>query len=222
MNSLRTRLKQLPKHFRVYAPTTFVVHFIAYYLPDALDLGEPKLLGSAFDESIPFVPGFVYIYVGAFVFWLSMFAYVYSKNRDIARCLFVADLICKAVAFATYCLYPCTMVQPAAEEIRGFGAWLMRIVYANDTPTKLLPSMHCFLSLILALPVLTKRIGHIPLWLRVFAPSYALLVCLSTVFVKQHVLADVYTAAILAFLAWGLSLLFWRIVDGRRATDKAS
>ena len=220
MNRIIVFLKKQPHIFWVYAITTLACQLLAYWLPDALDLVESRMLGSALDDAIPFLPGFIYIYVGAFLFWIGAFAYFYSKNRALAARLLTADLICKVAGFATFCLYPCTLRQPAPEEIHGFGAWLVRLIYASDEPSKLLPSMHCSVSILLALPAFSKHAQPVPVAVKITFPLAALAICASTLFVKQHVFADVWTAAILALAAWFLSLLTWRWIDGKKQKNE--
>ena len=216
MNTVIRFFKRQKGYFWVYALITAAAHCLAYWLPDALARSDYRMLGSAFDEAIPVVPGFIYIYVGAYFFWIAAYAYYYAKSRALADRLFTADIICKAVGLMVYCLYPCTLKQAAPEEITGFGAWLMKLIYLADKPSKLLPSMHCYVSILLALPVCSKYARPMPAWLKIAFTAMAVAVCASTLFVKQHVFADVYTALMLAVAAWMLSLLLWRVLDRRR------
>ena len=209
-------IKAIPKYFWVLAVLTALSQFTTYYLPRVLHPAKLTLLTSKIDDSIPFIPGFIYIYVGAFVFWIVSFIYLYLKNKALAYRLFTADCICKFVCTFFFCFYPCTMNQPADSEITGFGAWLVRVIYASDEPTQLLPSMHCYMSVLLALPLFSKRAEPVPMWAKIFSPIYALLVCASTMFVKQHVFADVWTGILLAFIGWFASLGIWKLVDAHR------
>ncbi len=223
MNKPIARLRSLPRTFWLYAVVTLIVHIATYWLPNVLNTGHLHVLSTPLDESIPVLPWFIYVYVGAFAFWILSYAYFYAQNRAIARRVFTADLICKAVSFVVFCLFPCTLKRADPEEIRGVGAWLMRLIYASDKVEnksgQLLPSMHCYVSILLAIPVFSKYAGKVPAWLKVFSPLYALAVCLSTLFVKQHVFHDVYTAAILAFAAWFISLYFWHRYDEKHGID---
>lgn len=203
-------------YFWIFAVVTALAQCTAYWLPDLLARDEYHLLGSAFDDRTPVLPGFIYIYVGAFFFWFGAYAYYYGKGIALAKRVLTADIFCKTVGFVVYCLYPCTLRQVAPEEISGFGAWLMKLIYLADRPSKLLPSMHCFVSILLALPVFYRGAQPVPTVLKIFFPLMALAVCASTLFVKQHVFVDVYSAAALALVGWGVSLLFWRLIDAKR------
>ncbi|MBQ3669439.1 MAG: phosphatase PAP2 family protein [Clostridia bacterium] len=210
---VKTIILSLPKYFWVLAVLTAASQFATYYLPRVLHAQTLTVLSSKIDDRIPFVPGFVYIYIGAFLYWVFMYGYVYAMNKPIAMRLFTADALCKLVCAVCFCVYPCTMAQPGTDEIRGFGAWLLRIVYAADEPTQLLPSMHCYISVLLALPLFSKRASRSPWGFKLFAAVFSLLICLSTLFVKQHVLVDVYTGVALAIASWLISLIIWKLID---------
>lgn len=209
-------VKRQPHYFWLYGAVTLITHLLTYWLPDLFKTDQYHLLGSAVDEAVPFIPGFIYIYVGSFIFWPLSYAYFYSWNQALAIRLLTADLLCKAVAFFAFCLYPCTLSQPVPEEITGFGAWLVKFIYASDKPTKLLPSMHCYVSILLALPPFCRQAAGTPKWMKMTFPLIALSICASTLFVKQHVFDDIWTAAILAVGAWLISLLVWRKNDLKR------
>ncbi len=216
MKRIITAAKRMPPYFWLYAIVTLVTQLLTYWLPDVLDIGMVHLLGTSFDDATPFVPAFIYIYVGAFFFWIGGYAYLYSRNRAIADRLLTADLLCKAAGLLVFCLYPCTLKQPASEEITGVGAWLVKMIYSIDKPGKLLPSMHCYVSILLALPAFSKHAGEVPVRIRISFPLFGLAICASTLFVKQHVFVDVWTAAVLAVCAWMISLLLWKRTDQKR------
>ena len=214
-------IKSLPKYFWVLAFLTAAFQFATYYLPRILHSQNLTVLSSKADDAIPFIPGFAYIYIGAFLFWVFSFGYIYAKNKPIAYRLFTADCLCKIVCAICFCLYPCTMMQPDVSEIHGFGAWLLRIVYDADEPTQLLPSMHCYMSLLVAYPMFSKRAQPVSLGLKLFTVIFALLICASTLLVKQHVIADVLTGAALALVGWFSSLGIWKLIDLRRQNNSS-
>ena len=216
MSKLSEKLKSLPKYFWVLAAVTAASQFTVYYLPRVLHSENLTRLSSALDDKIPVVPAFAYVYVAAFVFWVVFYIVLYLMNKRIAYRVFTADLLCKLVCVLAFCLYPCTMDQPAESELHGVGAWLMRIIYASDEPTQLLPSMHCYISILLPLALFSKYANKTSARLKIFAASFGVLICLSTVFIKQHVLMDVYTGAALAAIAFAISSIIWRFIDKAR------
>ena len=64
----------------------------------------------------------------------------------------------------------------------------------------LFPSIHCLASWLCF--VVLRRQQEIPRWYRVCCGIMAILICVSTVAVRQHVLADVAGGILLAEGAW--------------------
>lgn len=205
MKKIISRLKNIPPYARLPIVISAVSHFLVYYIPLLFGRDTVRTLSSAFDSATPLIPAFAYIYVAAFPFWVLGYIRIYSMSPYMAKRMLFADLFCKVIATLCYCLYPCTLIQPAAEEISGIGAWLLKIVYFMDKPTNLLPSMHCFVSWLCARPLLSRYAKGESKMLRTGSTVFAILIFASTVFTKQHVIADVITGAAVAEAGWLIS-----------------
>ncbi len=216
MKSLISLLKRIPVYARWPIAITVVTQCLTYYAPKLLGSRPQHLLTSALDEAIPVLPWFVYIYVLAYLLWVVNYLWIYCSDASLCRRMLTADLLCKAVCALCFVLYPCTLLRPQAESLTGVGAWLLKLIYRIDTPTSLLPSMHCHLSVLVSLPLFDRR-SKAPRWYAVGSLLFSLLVCASTVFTKQHVMADVYTGVALAAVAWGLTQVLWNVFDRRKA-----
>lgn len=74
-----------------------------------------------------------------------------------------------------------------------FFGKLLQLVYGLDGGTlayNLFPSFHCMLSTLSYLGVMRRK--EIPLWFRVYSLVTAILIYCSTVFTKQHYVADIF------------------------------
>ena len=208
MKKIISRIKNIPSYARLPIIISAVSHFMVYYIPLIFGRDTVRTLSSAFDSATPLIPAFVFIYVAAFPFWLMNYIHIYSMSPYTAKRMLFADLFCKVIATLCYCLYPCTLIQPTAEELTGFGAWALRIVYFFDKPTNLLPSMHCFVSWLCARPLLTRFAKGESKKLKIGSTVFAILIFASTVFTKQHVIVDVITGFAVAEAGWLISYLF--------------
>ena len=215
MKQLRRIAELFPPYARMPILVTLVTQLMCYYSPMIFGTGPARVLTSPLDESLPVIPAFIYIYVGAFFFWIFNYRYIYSFSAAAAKRLLTADLLCKLVCAVCFVLYPCTLIQPDTDTLHGPGTWLLKLIYFLDQPTNLLPSMHCYISVLIALPLLSKKDKRTPVWYRVFSVAFALAVCASTVFTKQHAVVDVYTGILLAAAAWLISLAVWHFIDKR-------
>lgn len=162
------------------------------------------------DRALPFDSRWVVIYLGSFLFWIINYILL-SQTEDWYR-IMTAEVTAKLLCGLIFLLLPSTNVRP---EHLGSGIWdaLMGAVYAMDEPTNLFPSIHCLESWI-CYGGLRKRLD-IPEWYRDFSGVFAIMVCLSTLFTKQHVVADVFAGV---FLAEGVLYLSKKRHWGGRAS----
>ena len=98
-----------------------------------------------------------------------------------------------------FILIPTTNVRP---EIIGnsLSANLMRFLYWIDSPTNLFPSIHCLVSWFCFIGI--RKSEKIPRWYKIFSCIFALFVCASTQFTKQHYIVDVISGIAIAELCF--------------------
>ncbi len=107
----------------------------------------------------------------------------------------------------------------ARPEVTGTTFWdsALRFLYAIDASDNLFPSIHCLIAWLCWAGVRGNKEVSLP-W-RVSAAVMAVLVCLSTLTVRQHVLPDVFAGILLGELCYalcGLSAVrnvYTRLVD---------
>lgn len=159
-------------------------------------------LAISLDSKIPFVPEFMLIYWGAYISWGLNYILAARESREHCRRSITADLIAKAVCFVIFLLLPTTIARPGIVG-GGLTAWLSRIMYAADTPVALFPSIHCLDSW-LCWRFLTdcKKVPRRYKWVNFV---FSLLVCASTVLVKQHVFVDIFAGIAAAELGLFIS-----------------
>lgn len=156
------------------------------------------------DDSIPFCKYFVLPYCTWHILMAVTTAYLAFFDADNFRrfMTFIALGMIPVVIFNLF--FPtCVRLRPTTVEGRGLCEWMLRLVYTLDDCTDVLPSMHvigCFAlsAAYLNTPSLRKRHLHIPMLI------LAVLISLSTVFIKQHSILDVFTAIPYAVLIWWL------------------
>lgn len=196
-----------------YIPVLFIIvfNFIAYTGTKYLTLNaECYDFTTSLDEAIPFVPWFMLFYILAYAQWVGNYVYHTRLGREKYYHIVTADLISKVICFVVFLIFPATIVRP---EVTGTGFWdcVTRIIYALDTPTSLLPSIHCVESWLCFRASLMMK--DAPRW---YAPAqfvFTLLVLASTVLVKQHFVVDILAGVIVLEIGWFLSKRFrlWRV-----------
>lgn len=154
------------------------------------------------ERQIPLMPEFTVIYLLFFPFWIGNFLLIGHFGKKKAYRFIRTDLLAWTICGMIFLLFPTTNVRPQ-ELGEGVGASLLRLVYRMDSPTNLFPSIHCMASWLCF--VVLRGEQKLSVWYRTGCGAAALLICISTVAVRQHVLADVAGGILLAEGAWLLA-----------------
>ena len=156
------------------------------------------------DDLIPFCEWFFIPYMFWFVFLVGMLAYTLFFDVPAFKRMMYFVMITYGVTMIVYLVYPtCQELRPTEfprdNFLTRFAAWF----YAFDTNTNVCPSLHCVGSLAVAFAAWdTKRFSSRG-WKAAFM-GMAVLISVSTVFVKQHSVIDVMWAYVLCFGAYAL------------------
>ncbi len=146
-------------------------------------------LSVGFDSKIPFIPNFVLFYVLAYPFWyLTYYAVLRSGGENCKKILF-ANLGAKLLTGIIFVLIPTTFPRP---EITGGGLGtfvLKNVIYGMDAPDNLFPSVHVLESWMSF--VALKRLKGCPGLVKIGSFILMVMICISTVVLKQHVIVDI-------------------------------
>ncbi len=171
-------------------------NFLVYFGSRLIASDRPHFcLATAFDSNVPALSWTVLIYCGAYLFWivnycLSAFFDRYGGNRFI-----ISHFIGETVCFFAFILLPTTMLRPETAGTSVFDRWL-ELVYRLDKADNLMPSIHCFASWLCWIGVRNNL--RIPRWYQNMSLLTAIAICISTLTVKQHVIADAAAGIFLA------------------------
>lgn len=160
----------------------------------------------ALDRLFPFEPAWVLAYVATFVFWTFQYTTVARESPEKACRLAAADAVAKIICLFFFILLPTTNVRPEVEG-SGFVPWLMRLIYALDTPTNLFPSIHCFVAWLGTRFLYECRLPKHRVLTCTLCTVGSILVFLSTLFTRQHVLPDVVAGVAVAELGYWVARL---------------
>ena len=160
-------------------------------------------LTSYYDDKIPVIPVFVLIYFGCYVFWIVNYILISRINKDHCYRFLIADLLGKLICGIIYITFPTTNIRP---NITTSGIFMdtLKFLYSVDTADNLFPSIHCLISWYCFAGL--RNCKTIPAWYRYFSFCMAIMIFISTLTTKQHVIVDVLGGVMLAELTWQLSL----------------
>lgn len=146
-------------------------------------------LETPLDTALPFLAPFVLFYVLAFVQWGLNYLLIARDSKELCYRFAFGNIIAKLICLFFFVFLPTTLARP---EVIGTDlcSRLVRLIYTFDPPVNLFPSIHCLeswccirASFLLKKSNRTYQTATLIMSLGVFA---------STLFIKQHVIADVF------------------------------
>lgn len=203
---MKKYVKLIPLYGIIPLLTCFLINDIVYFILRLFMEGAYHYdLTTSFDRMIPFVPAWVSIYFICYIFWIVNYLLIAAQSKEHLYRFVVADILSRLICGVFFVILPTTNVRP---EVVGNGIWenLMRWLYAIDAPTNLFPSIHCLTSWFCYIGIRGQK--KVPKWYQIFSLIFALLVCLSTQFTKQHYLVDVIGGIGLAQLCYWIAMKF--------------
>ena len=203
LKTIMNGFKSLSSENKILLLLTVPYNFVFYYLVRYLTTSRYHYcLMLPIEESIPFLPWTIIIYWGCFIFWITNFylgtIYDKGKNGQFIKTHYIGEMICYIIMF----VFPTTMSRP---EVVGTGVFSKIVIaqYTLDAADNLLPSIHCFVSYLCWIGVRNNK--DIPKWHQNTSLVLALLVFVSTLTVKQHVIADLIASVVVAEVAYKVS-----------------
>lgn len=160
-----------------------------------------------FDDYIPFCEFFVIPYFIWFAYIFLAVAYFFFKDRGefyrITAFLFVGMTICLTI----YTLWPNGHdLRPNLDTLGRSNIFtrIMGWLYDTDTCTNVCPSIHAFNSIGACIAIYKSQHLRQKRTLRIGCLVLTVLICMSTVFLKQHSVFDVICACILSVAMYAI------------------
>ena len=122
--------------------------------------------------------------------------FIYKSNKEKYIKLVLATITSLIMLYIFFILYPSKVIRPDINSYNDLTTFILYIVYKVDSPTNCFPSGHCLLCFTLIYSLLDNQ--TISNKLKMPALIINILIIMSTLFVKQHVILDVISAFVLA------------------------
>lgn len=145
------------------------------------------------DDIIPFFEWFLIPYLFWFVYLIGMHLYTLLYDIDSFTRMMKYIILTYTVTIVIYLIWPtCQELRPQTFERNNFLTRFIAGFYQFDTNTNVCPSIHVIGSLaVMEAGLWSKRISR--KWKTGFVVT-AFLICISTVFMKQHSILDILAA----------------------------
>lgn len=179
----------------------WVGYFVLYFLTENLIPAEScHPIHCRLDDLIPFCEYFLIPYVGWYVLIVVSLGYFLLYNVENFKRLQTYIIITQVAAMLIYILYPSRQdLRPDVFPRENVFTWAINFLYSFDTNTGVCPSLHVAYSLGIASTWLRERSASV-FW-KIFVVIFVILICLSTMFIKQHSAVDFFAAIPVCLLA---------------------
>lgn len=146
------------------------------------------------DDLIPFCEWFLIPYLFWFVYLVGMHLFALLYDVDAFKLMMKYIILTYSAAIIIYLIWPtCQQLRPASFERDNILTRFIAAFYQFDTNTNVCPSIHVIGSL---------AVMEAALWSKVIRSKgiktafviVAILICISTVFMKQHSVLDILAA----------------------------
>ncbi len=179
----------------------WVVYFALYFLTENLIPAESCYsVHSIIDDWIPFCEWFIIPYVGWYGLIVFSLGYFALYNVDNFKRLQIYIMITQVIAMICYIAFPTRQdLRPLEMPRENLLTQAISILYALDTNTGVCPSLHVGYSLGIASVWLREKSASVTA--KALVVIAVVMICLSTMFVKQHSAVDVLAALLVGLVA---------------------
>lgn len=168
------------------------VYFFSFFLAESSITTQYWVSYTPLDDKIPFVEEFVIAYIAWFpAIWLTGLFLLFVDPEAFRRYIWTI-IIGYSVSLVVFFIFPNGQnLRPRAFSQPNVFTYMVQAFYTHDTNTNVLPSMHVIGASAVVFAVFDSKKLRKP-WLCAAAVVLAILIDMSTVFIKQHSILDVW------------------------------
>ena len=193
--SLRSKLKP-----HLWFQAFWVIYLIWFFWLDLTIKIPMYIIHSPIDDLIPFNEWFIFPYCSWFVLLAAVTAMLWWYDTESYDKLCLMMFSGMTLCLMIYMILPNGLdIRPTAEAIGrdNLAMRIMQLIWKADASVNVCPSIHCQSSGCMALAFSQSKLAKHRPALRAVAWGWAGLICLSTVFTKQHSIIDVVCGLVL-------------------------
>lgn len=173
------------------------------------------------DDWIPFCEYFTIPYLLWFLYVAVVLIYLYLQKdhlEDYYRCV-ITLILGMSTCLLIYFLFPNEQnMRPNLAELGRSNIFtkIIQIIYDSDTKTNVLPSIHVYNSIAIHVGFATSHNFRDKKGWRLASLLLCSLICLATMFLKQHSLLDAVAALILYLI---YAFFIYQFIPGRKRKE---
>lgn len=194
---MKSKIKELPYLlFLLVMPTLGIIYKLLNNNPR-----EAVILSTDIDNKIPFLPIFILPYIIWYAFILGYLVYFWYKDTRVYLKTLTMIVVGELLCFIIYFFFQTTVPRPVLVG-EGILTELVSMIYSHDQPYNAFPSIHVLTTFAIILGNINVRNKHIIHSL--FVPVMGSLIIISTLFVKQHYILDMFASMFLTSFIYGI------------------
>lgn len=194
---MKTKFKDLPYLFLLLVMPVlgYIYKLLNSHPRDAV------ILSTKIDSGIPFMPVFILPYIIWYIFIFGYLVYFWYKDTHVYVKTLTVIVIGELICFLVYFYFQTTVPRPA---LHGDGLLidLVAMIYSHDRPYNAFPSIHVLTTFAIILGNIHVKNKH--LFHALFVPAMGGLIIISTLFVKQHFILDMFASMFLTSFIYGI------------------
>lgn len=190
------------KKYKFYLITTgsiFLINAFIYFFIK-LFITNFNLISSPLDNYIPFLPTFIYFYMIWYPFEIFTLFYLYKKDKKNYLKTLITIVLSFLIAYSIFIIYPTMVNRPIVDSFNSLTTLIVYITFKSDTPVNCFPSGHCILCFIMIFSIINTK--NISKRIKAILITINILIVLSTLFVKQHVIYDVIASLVISSICF--------------------
>lgn len=157
---------------------------------------------SRMDDFIPFIPVFVIPYFMWYLLIVVELGYFLLKSKEDLRKTTLSINLCMITAMIIYILFPnYQSLRPTIYESDFFSQWV-KVLQLGDSSSSVCPSLHVAVAISLYLGVINSDCFIKKTGIKLAALILTVLICISTVLIKQHSVIDVAAGMLLSMVVY--------------------
>ncbi|MFU0824754.1 phosphatase PAP2 family protein [Clostridium sp.] len=198
MNYIRRFIKE-NNHFLyllLFIPLILVFYFCEKFI-------TPKyIMHSKYDDYIPFIKFFIIPYMFWFVYMAIGFVYFGLKSREDFIKLFKFIFFGMSISYAIFILFPNWQnMRPVLRDKDVFSE-AVGFIYSVDSSTNVFPSIHVINAIGVNIAICKSSLFEGRKNMKILSSLAMILICASTLFIKQHSLIDVIGGIVLSTILY--------------------
>ncbi len=179
----------------------WIGYFFLYFITERFIPHENcYVIHSVLDDIVPFCEFFVIPYVFWYLLIVLTLLYFALYNTEGFKKFQTFIIVTQVVAMAIYIIFPNRQdLRPTEFERNNIFTELLSLIYSVDTSTNVCPSLHVAYSIGIASAWIKEK--DVSIILKTVITVICITICLSTAFVKQHSVVDIFAALPVCVLA---------------------